>query len=236
MQDPDRSLLRGIERGETAALEALARHYAAPIYRYLVRLCGDATLAEDLSQEVAVQMWRALPGRNFPNARALNSWVYTVATNAYRMHARRKRAAEIPWDSELDLPTGEESDPSYSAERQDLARRVRAAVASLPEAERQALMLKAFGDLKYQDIAQATGEPVGTVKWRISRAYERLRRILQPGGQAGDLNEATRDSGEVHEPVRATAAVSGRRDEPAGALAHAASPAGVSRLLSSKGR
>ena len=236
MQDPDRSLLRGIEQSDPAALEALARHYAPPVYRYLVRLCGDATLAEDLAQEVAVQLWRALPGRTFPNARALNSWVYTVATNAYRMHARRKRASEVSWDAELELPTGDECDPGLAAEREDFARQVRAAVALLPEAERQALMMKAFGDLRYQEIAQATGEPVGTVKWRISRAYERLRKLLQPGNWNGERNEERRGAGEVHEPVRATAAVSGRRDEPVGALAHAASPAGVSPLFSSRSR
>ena len=75
MPDPDSTLLRGIERGDRAALECLAQHYAAPVYRYLTRLCGDATLAEDLAQDVAIQLWRALPGRSFPNPRALNSWV-----------------------------------------------------------------------------------------------------------------------------------------------------------------
>jgi RNA polymerase sigma-70 factor, ECF subfamily len=227
MPDPDRTLLRGIERGETAALEALARHYAAPVYRYLVRLCGDVTLAEDLAQEVAIQMWRALPGRRFPNGKALNAWVYTVAANAFYMHRRRKRASEVSWDEEVELPAGEECDPALATERQDLARRVRHAVDALPEPERQALLLKAFADLRYQDIAEATGEPVGTVKWRISRAYARLRRILLP-----EMHPAE----EGHEDLRSTAAVPGRRDEPAAAMAHGASPAPVSRLFGTKGR
>lgn len=227
MPDPDRKLIQGIERGERAALEALAAHYAAPVYRYLVRLCRDATLAEDLAQEVAVQLCRALPGRSFPNARALNSWVYTVATNAYRMHQRRKRAGEVPLDAEMELPAGAESDPAAQSEREDLSRRVRRAVEALPEAERRALMLKTYGDLRYQEIAAATGEPVGTVKWRISRAYERLRRLLTPEMGA---TEASDDS------LRTTATVSGRRDEPAGALAHAAAPAGVPRLFGAQGR
>lgn len=227
MPDPDGRLIKGIERGERAALEALARHYAAPVYRYLVRLCRDATLAEDLAQEVAVQLCRALPGRSFPNARALNSWVYTVATNAYRMHQRRKRAGEVPLDGEIDLPAGADCDPAAHSEREYMSRRVRQAVEALPEPERRALMLKTYGDLRYQEIAEATGEPVGTVKWRISRAYERLRRLLMPEMVA---TEASDDS------VRTTAAVSGRRDEPAGALAHAAPPAGMPRLFGAKGR
>src|SRR5262245_58629259 len=102
MPDPDHSLLRGIERGDREALEALARHYSAPVFRYLVRLSGNVTLAEDLSQEVAVQLWRALPGRRFPNQRALNAWVYRVAANAFRMHCRRKSSGEVAWDEEPD--------------------------------------------------------------------------------------------------------------------------------------
>jgi RNA polymerase sigma-70 factor (ECF subfamily) len=222
MKDVDRSLLRGIEQGDRASLEALARHYAAPVYRYLVRLCGDATLAEDLAQEVAVQMWRSLPGRRFPNERALNSWVYTVATNAFRMHHRRKRAGEVPLDDQMYLAAGDDSNPELSAERDDLARRVRRAVELLPEAERNALLMKVFGDLRYQEISSATGEPVGTVKWRISRAYARLRQLLHP-----ELNPAE----DGNEALRSAPVLSGRRDECGGTLAHAAAPAALSGLF-----
>lgn len=232
MPDPDRSLLRGIERGDRASLEALARHYAGPVYRYLVRLCGDATLAEDLAQDVAVQLWRALPGRSFPNEKALNSWVFTVATNAYRMHQRRKSSGEVPLDTEIEMPAGLECDPALSSEREDTSRRVRRAVDALPEAERRALLLKTYGDLRYQEIAAATGEPVGTVKWRISRAYERLRRILLP--ELGLAPEGRVEK--TDEPVRAAKAVSGRRDEGTGAMAHAAASAPVPGLFGAKGR
>lgn len=227
MAELDQTLLRGVERGDAASLEALARHYAAPVYRFLVRLCGDATLAEDLAQEVAIQLWRALPGRRFPNDRALNAWVYTVATNAFRMHRRRRRETEVTWDAELELPAGEESNPVHFAERDEYARSVRAAVELLPEAERQAVLLKVFADLRYQEISAATGEPVGTVKWRISRAYARLRRILVP--------ELT-PSEDGNEPVPSTSAVSGRRGGTSAAVAHGPSPAGVPQLLRPKSR
>jgi RNA polymerase sigma-70 factor (ECF subfamily) len=236
MSELDPSVLRGIRSGDRSALEALVRHYAAPVYRYLVRLCGDATLAEDLAQEVAVQMWRGLPGRSFPNTRALNAWVYTVAANQFRMHHRRKRAGEVPLESQLDLAAGEAFDPARAAERDDTARLVRQAVQQLPEAERQALLLKAFGDLRYQDIAAMTGEPVGTVKWRISRAYERLRKMLLPEMGPAMGNPMTGKMEEGHESLRSTADVPGRRDEPAGSLAHAASSPAVPRLFGTNGR
>jgi hypothetical protein len=94
-------------------------------------------------------------------------------------------------------------------------------VALLPEPERQALLMKVFGDLRYQEISAATGEPVGTVKWRISRAYARLRQILQPELQPVENG---------HESLRTTPAIPGRRDECAGALAHAAAPAALPGL------
>jgi RNA polymerase sigma-70 factor (ECF subfamily) len=230
MPDPDRTLLLGIQNGDRRALEQLAQHYAPPVYRYLLRLCRDATLAEDLAQEVAVQLWRALPGRSFPNHRALNSWVYTVATNAFRMHQRRKRSSEVSLDEEIDLPAGSESDPAQTTERADLSQRVRSAVEALPEAERRALMLKTYGDLRYQEISAATGEPVGTVKWRISRAYERLRRLLAPEMNAGMGMEKEDES------LRTAKTVSGRRDEAAGTLAHAAAPAALSGLFGAESR
>lgn len=232
MPDPDRTLLLGIQNGDRKALEQLAQHYAPPVYRYLLRLCRDATLAEDLAQEVAVQLWRALPGRSFPNHRALNSWVYTVTTNAFRMHQRRKRSSEVSLDEEMDLPAGSESDPAQTTERADLSQRVRSAVEALPEAERRALMLKTYGDLRYQEISAATGEPVGTVKWRISRAYERLRRLLAP-----ELAPEPRAGMEKEdESLRAAKTVSGRRDEAAGTLAHAAAPGALSRLFGAESR
>ena len=227
MAEFDPLWLRGVRRGERPALEALARHYAGPVYRYLTRLCGDATLAEDLAQEVAIQLWRHLPGRSFPNERALNAWVYTVATNAFRMHRRRQREGELPWDAGAELPAPEECDPARAAERLELASRVRGAIESLPEPERQAVLLKAFGELRYQDIAAATGEPVGTIKWRISRAYARLRRILMPECDPAEGG---------NEPVSATSALPGRRGGPAAAVAHAAPPAPLPGLLGREGR
>jgi RNA polymerase sigma factor (sigma-70 family) len=223
--EPEHALLRGIERGDPAALETLARQYAPPVYRYLTRLSGDATLAEDLAQEVAIQLWRALPGRRFPNGRALNSWVYTVATNAFRMHVRRRRAGEVPLEPELDLAAGPEADPALAAERGDLAARIRSAVEALPEAERRAVLLKTYGDLRYREIAEATGEPVGTVKWRVAQAYARLRRVLLPVAAGLDREgEEREDAGDA---MRGTAAVSGRRDGCARAVARGAAPAGL---------
>lgn len=213
MPEPDRQLLLGIARGDCGALEALARLYAAPVYRYLSRLSGDSTLAEDLAQEVALQLWRALPGRSFPNGRALNAWIYRVATNAFYMHRRRKRAPEVAWDARLELSADDDSDPARAAERQDLAERVRRAVDELPVLERRALLLKVFGDLRYPEISEATGEPVGTVKWRIARAYERLRKILTPDFRPAEKKD---------EPVQSTAGVSGRGDGGTRALAHGA--------------
>ncbi len=236
MGELDAALLRGIERGERSALETLARHFAAPVYRYLCRLCNDPTLAEDLAQEVAVQLWRALPGRRFPNERALNAWVYMVALNSFRMHHRRTRAArgDVAWDGEIDLPAGDEFDPFLETERKETAERVRAAVSELPEAERQAVLLKAFADLRYTDIAEMTGEPVGTVKWRVSQAYRRLRLMLQVSASTGEpqvgqkVTERAARSGEMElEREPRTGVRAGRREQDHASMRGCAAPAGA---------
>ncbi len=227
MEQPDPFLLRNIERGEPRALEQLARQYAGPVYRYLVRLCGDATLAEDLAQDVAVQLWRALPGKRFPNERALRSWIYTVATNAFRMHHRRRRVCELPFDHGADHPAGEESDPQHHTERGDLIRLVRTAIDELPDPERQALLLKVFGQLDVREVAAITGEPAGTVKWRLSRAYARLRELLIPELKSDE---------EDHEPLQPASRTAEPRSGTRRALALGAAPAAVSNLLRPRNR
>ncbi len=176
----DESVLLGIRNGDPSALSTVARTFAGPVYGYLARACGDPTLAEDLAQETALQIFRALPGRRFAHARALAAWVYTVALNAFRMHLRRRRPAEATLDAGLEALAGDEFDPALSAERAETARRIREAVLTLNLPERQALLLKLYADLPLREIARATGEPIGTVKWRLSRAYGRLRELLAP--------------------------------------------------------
>jgi RNA polymerase sigma-70 factor (ECF subfamily) len=176
MDKPDK-WLRGLRAGERDALEWLAKEFHVKVLRFLVGLTGDLELAEDLAQETAIQIWAKVVGCRFANLRALSAWVYKVALNVYRQHKRQHRVETVPLDD--DIAQSSDDDPEREIERLETIAHVRWAVSQLPEAEKQALVLKAFQSLSYREIADVTGEPVGTVKWRVSRAYERLREILE---------------------------------------------------------
>jgi len=154
------------------------RHFPA-IHRY-VRHCLDLDAAEDLAAETFVRAFAARKGytASTPDARA---WLFSIATNLVRDEVRRRgRAVGLgrrlsfqrpPEDTARDLP-----DPELYG-----------ALMALREAEREVLVLFAWAELSYEEIAQATGTPVGTVRSRLNRGRTRLRELLvaattTPGG------------------------------------------------------
>jgi RNA polymerase sigma-70 factor (ECF subfamily) len=157
------------------ACERLAREYHGPVFGFLRGLTGDSDLAEDLAQQTAVCVWTALKTCRARDRRALSAWVYRIALNVFRQHRRRPE----PPTARLDEAVPATDDPAAEALRHDAAARVRHAVAALPEPERVALTLRAFAGMTHTEVARVTGEPVGTVKWRVARAYEMLRLPLR---------------------------------------------------------
>jgi hypothetical protein len=99
---------------------------------------------------------------------------------------------------------------------------VRAAVELLPDPERQMLLLKVFGEMKYGEISACFGEPVGTVKWRISKAYARLRELLASEMRSGEIED---------EPLLESAVLPGRGGRTPAAMAYAAPSRSVSSVL-----
>ena len=162
------------------------RHYQA-IHRYLARR-GGWELAEDLTQAVFLA---AFAGRRRFRASEASAapWLFGIATNLLRRHARtefrRLRAyARLPAREVTQF------DPNAVVDRLDaqaLAPRAFDIVAGLPEAERNALLLVAWADLTYEQIAVALNVPIGTVRSRIHRARGKLRELLGTSGQDSDM-------------------------------------------------
>jgi len=174
--DRSEKWLQGLTTGERAACEWLAREFHGKVLRFQMGLTGDIELAEDLTQETAIQIWRNVVGCHFANLRALSAWIYKIALNVYRQHQRRHSPETVPLDEAI--ARSGSNNPEREIERLETIACVRQAVSQLPEAEKQVLVLKAFQGLSYREIADVTGEPVGTVKWRVAQAYEMLREIL----------------------------------------------------------
>jgi len=163
------------------------RHYDA-IHRYLARRLGGA-LAEDLTATVFLKAFESRH-RFRPSASSAAPWLYGIASNVLRRHGRtelrRLRAyARLRHGESAELDTGAVADRADAA---SAAPRVYLALAALQEAERTTLLLVAWEDLTYEEVAVSLDIPVGTVRSRLHRARGRLRELLSANGQQTDMH------------------------------------------------
>ena len=176
IQASDESLLSAHRDGDPGAFATLFRRYERPLYRHLWRMLGDPAAAEDVVietfQRLHVHRDDLRPGA------AVRPWLYTIANNLARNRLRRGRLASwLPLravDRERTAP-----DPGGRLGSMDeVQRRVAAALATLPERQREACSLRLLGDLALDEIARVTGASVGTVKSRLFYGQRRLRDLL----------------------------------------------------------
>jgi RNA polymerase sigma-70 factor (ECF subfamily) len=173
--DPD--LLARLRAGERAAFDAVYDAHAGAIFRFLSRLCGRRDLAEDLFQETWLRLARHARGlRPDTNVRA---WLYTVARNLARSHARwagldaASVAAVSRW---WYLPSG--TSPHEAAVAADAAARLEAALARLPAAGREILLLVAGEGLPVDEAARVLGLSAEAARQRLHRARAALALAL----------------------------------------------------------
>lgn len=165
------------------------RHYP-PVYRWLRRRVGE-DLAEELAAETFARAFdaRARYDLRRPDARP---WLYGIATNILRRHRRTERRRLLAL-ARAAIDRSAEPDPGSPDGRVD-AERLRSwlalALASLTLGERDVLLLFAWGDLSYQEIADSLGLPVGTVRSRLSRGRGKVRELLLASGQYVGEGEA----------------------------------------------
>jgi RNA polymerase sigma-70 factor (ECF subfamily) len=182
----DAESLEAIRRGDPAAFEAMARRHAPRLYRTALHLTGRPEDAEDLVQEVLVKALPAL--RRFEGRAQLSTYLVRSLQNAWKNRLRsRSRSRVVPYvvvgSAEPGTPAIDPPDAGPSAldalEAEDRSARVRSAVARLEPDRRLALILREVEELSYEEIAAATQVPVGTVRSRLARAREDLRRFLR---------------------------------------------------------
>lgn len=167
--------------GEDAAFQELHRRGAPRVRGFLLRLSGDAALADDLTQEVFLRIHRAR-GSFEPGAAAL-PWIFAVARNVFLDHARRPKVRGMPASSPWGSPPPErEAPPDTHGEEVAIANEmlevVRKTLAGLPVLQREAFVLLRFEGLSVHEAAQVLGANKGAVKIRAFRAYEALRAAL----------------------------------------------------------
>ena len=160
--------------GDSTAFAKIVETFERPLYRYLVRVTGDAALAQDLFQETFLKVHLGLPGYE-PRGR-LKAWVYSIATHlasdARRSAARRREDLD---PAGLAAASVTRSDP---ADDPGGVAALAGAVGELPEEERAVVCLHAYGGLTFREIAHVLGAPLGTVLYWMHRATRRLRDAL----------------------------------------------------------
>jgi RNA polymerase sigma-70 factor (ECF subfamily) len=154
----------------------------------IYRIMGSEEEARDLSQETFLRAYRAL--KAFKGEARFSSWLYQIALNVCRDRMRRKRGRSFVSLDELDeagqsLPAFTGPSALEIAERNDVARAVSAAVAALPEEQREVIVLKEYQGLTFLEIAEILGLPMSTVKTRLYRGLGQLRERLEQQGIRG---------------------------------------------------
>jgi RNA polymerase sigma-70 factor (ECF subfamily) len=181
----DSDLVRRWQEGDEDAFAALVRRWQAPVARFLARLVGRPDAVPDLCQDVFLRVF--LARARYRQAGAFSTWLYRIALNAGRDALRRARRGPRPLP-EADPPAAEGL-AEARCEQQELACAVEGALAELPEALREVLVLRHYEGLSFEEIARLLGAPVSTLKSRFAAALGRLRVRLQ---HLGWTHEETR--------------------------------------------
>lgn len=176
----DEELALALQRGDRSSLTPLVERYYDPLLGYLYRLMnGDRMLAQDLVQETFLRVLRAI--RQYQHPRPFRPWLYAIATHIARSHYQRADTRRtLLLEDDFDPPDDADPPDAGVIARQD-AQSVAAAVATLPEDQRETLILFYYQALSYQEIAAALEIPIGTVKSRLSISIRRLREQLMAG-------------------------------------------------------
>jgi RNA polymerase sigma-70 factor, ECF subfamily len=178
LAQPDPGVLRKAQRGDERAFSLILRAYETPVFNYVMRLVGDRSLAEDLTQEVFLRVFQGLP--KFSARCLFTTWLFQVTKNRVldelRASERRPRALVAIED----VPPLEVVDAPF--ERVEAIDAVWRAVGALNVDLKMALLLRDVVGLSYTEIADSLEVTLATVKWRIYKAREEVQVALAREG------------------------------------------------------
>ncbi|MFN0155882.1 MAG: RNA polymerase sigma factor [Gaiella sp.] len=185
---PDPEVLRKAQKGDEKAFSEIVRLYERPVYNYVLRLVGDRSLAEDLTQEVFLRVFQGLHG--FSLRSRFTTWLFQVTKNRVldelRAMERRPRAT-VALD---DIPPLEALDQPF--ERNETIDAVWRAIEALNVDLKMALLLRDVVGLSYTEIADSLEITLATVKWRIFKAREEVVAALTREGVAVSITRAAK--------------------------------------------
>lgn len=182
MRSMDEStLIRRASDGDAAAFDALMTMHERRMYAVALRMCGNPEDAQDCLQEAMLRIFRAISG--FKAQSSFSTWVYRITMNACLDELRRRKSRPVSsLDGMVEMgwsPADDGESPEEHALRGERGRALMAYIAELPEEMRSAIVLRDIQGHSYEEIALILDANVGTIKSRISRGREKLRKRIQ---------------------------------------------------------
>ena len=170
----DAALLSGVQRGDENAMASLFDRYSKVVYSVALRVLRDPASAEDVLQEIFMQIWRN-PDSFISTRGSLGGWLSVVSRNRSIDALRRKK----PTDSVDEVTLASPYNLAVEAERNSMMEKARGVIHGLPLEQRKTLEMAFFDGLTHSEIAEMTGDPLGTVKTRIRSALTTLRKAFK---------------------------------------------------------
>lgn len=184
----DETLVERLRGGEAAAGDELVRRHCGSLLRYLSRLCGSASLAEDLHQQVWLSVLDHIDRFRTSGTGSFRAWLFRIATNKvndlWRSKGRQKKATDS-----LRLVVGNQDDApdaSQSVLATEESRKLREAIEQLPPTQREVVCMRYYGNMKFVQIAQTLGCPLNTALGRMHKALLKLRMLMEDPSMRGE--------------------------------------------------
>ncbi len=184
LADSDVQLMLAVKKGDRHAFDDLMRKYYARILNFAYRLIGKRQLAEDITQDVFMKVYKSA-ARYRPRSK-FQTWLYTIAKNTCLNEMRRHRRQMVSLDEPLDAEAGDlkkempdpDADPAAAYFQKEQQKQVRAAINDLPENQKIAVILKRYENFSYAEIAATLEVTDKAVKSLLSRAKVNLKNKL----------------------------------------------------------
>jgi RNA polymerase sigma-70 factor, ECF subfamily len=177
----DEALINAIGRGERHAMALLYGRHSVRVYRFVLRLIGDATVAEDIVSDVFLDVW--LQAKRFKARAQVSTWLLAIARNKSLSEVRRRRDKEM--DCEPVEMADPADDPEVSVQKAIRSEVIRRCLSQLSAIHREVIDLVYYHDKSVAEIAKIVGVPANTVKTRMFHARQRMGHFLSAAGHDG---------------------------------------------------
>ena len=175
----DEMLLESIAAGEKAAMHVLYARHNVRVYRFILRIVGDASVAEDLVSQVFLDVWRT--AGQFEGRSQVSTWMLAIARFKALTALRNRRHEDLDQDEVMQIADGGDT-PEAAMDRSQTSSTLREAIALLSPAHREIIDLVYYHEKSVEEVAQIIGIPQATVKTRMFYARKHLGELLKEAG------------------------------------------------------